>query len=115
MPQKYRFSIILLALILLLYGLHRTSYYIARNSLHRTFPELVGAPVRGGGSLAKRPGPGLRVAWLFNYYQRFDLPSRGALCETAQMWVSLTGEILQTSPRGSGVNEWIQCVRLNAS
>jgi hypothetical protein len=114
MSRKRGFFAILLVVTILV-ALDRTSYYIAKRSLYRAYPGLAEAPIIGGGGLAVHPGTGPRVAWMFSYYQNLDLPSRGTLCETAQMWVSLTGQILETYPKGPGVAEWLRCVREDAS
>jgi hypothetical protein len=114
MTRKRGFVVVLVCAAILL-GLDRFSYYTARNSLYHAYPGLADAPVAGGGRLVIAPDSGVRVAWFFNYYQRFDIPSRGNFCETAQMWVSLTGQILETYPKGPGVADWIRCIREDAS
>ena len=114
MSSKRGFFAILITAILLV-GLHRISYYHARRSLYRSFPGLSDAPAVRNAGLAIHPGPGIRIAWIFNFYQDLSIPSRGEVCETSQMWVSLTGRILETSPKGQGVADWIRCVREDAS
>ena len=85
------------------------SFYNARRTLSRELPALVRGPVQERGRLARGAQPGLDFGWLFNFYERVDRP--GAYCESAQVWVSLTGKILETFPPGPGLTEWISCVR----
>ncbi len=91
------------------------SFYNARRTLSRELPGLVQAPVQGRGRLARGANSGSGLGWLFNFYERFDRPSSGGYCESAQVWVSLTGKILETFPPAPGLTEWISCVRGDTS
>ena len=100
-----RTAIILITAFAALFALDRLSYFGARRALYKQFPSLVNLPVTGGGGLARRPGQTPSVAWLFDFYPK--TPG----CEDAQMWVSVTGQVLETHPLAPGIPEWVRCVR----
>ena len=107
MTRKHPTIIALLTVAALLV-LDRVSYYNARSTLYREFSGLAELPVTKGGGLARHPGGVLGFAWLFDFYPTNEAHASAEHCEDAQMWVSLSGAIVETHPLRPGIPEWMR-------